>query len=68
MWIMEQKEIIKIYDKMFFQDKTTFDIEDYNYTWLHLFRYIPPNIKSHILDAGCGNGRYMRRIKAFRIY
>jgi SAM-dependent methyltransferase len=61
---MNINEIAEIYSSSLIDNKRLFIVTDDDYQWLYIVRYLPLSRDSYIFDAGCGEGKYMRKILA----
>jgi len=60
---LSKDKIISIYEEMLFETGEQVCVPNNDDQLLYIKRYLPGNWDARILDAGCGNGKYMRKIK-----
>jgi SAM-dependent methyltransferase len=58
-----REDIRSIYKDMLFGDDEKLTVPDNDPQLSFIRRYLPDSRQSKILDAGCGNGRYMHKLK-----
>jgi ubiquinone/menaquinone biosynthesis C-methylase UbiE len=61
---MELKEIASIYATKLLEGNVKLTVTDNDYQWQYLVRYLPAEKDGYILDAGCGNGNYLRKVRS----
>ena len=59
---LSKEKIVAIYHEVFFESRGEVGVSNNDDPLLYIKRYLPGNLDAYVLDAGCGNGRYMRRI------
>ena len=59
----DRENIKSVYQDMLFGDEKKLLIPDNDAQFSFMQRYLPEDRQAKILDAGCGNGRYMRKLK-----
>ncbi|MFA6145786.1 MAG: methyltransferase domain-containing protein [Patescibacteria group bacterium] len=60
--MIDRKQIESTYKKIFFEEKNISHVPNNDEPFYFIQRYLPENHDSYILDAGCGDGRYMHKL------
>jgi SAM-dependent methyltransferase len=61
--LLEINEIANIYTSQLLRGQLLC-VPDYDQQWQYIKDYLPQDHRSFILDAGCGEGRYMRKVSS----